>query len=202
MSAKMLRPRNGWLVCAGCNDEARPGDDGIQVGDVCRACEVDMYQSDKRTVVGPLSPVPTTGNPLLDAAAILEVDGWVRGEYACAEGKKCLAGAVRAACGLYADPALEERDLAYAMTQTTSYREATRRTERALFALAVRIEDKCQVPADKRRATAGDYNAEECLGVVTSYNDVVIMRNRPEDALRILREAAPNFNPRLKLPAS
>jgi hypothetical protein len=170
----------------------------------------------KRTILGPIHEVRSTGNPLIDAASILQADGWVRGSYVCEEGKKCLAGAVRAACGILPSPETETSEFVEKYTTRKWYQDGVRRSARALVTLAVAIHER-KKPVKKTYGSAltlysadlHDWehtlasistNPSTALEVVTTFNDEVLTREGDrEEAIKLLKKAGRSFNPRLKL---
>jgi hypothetical protein len=193
MAEKTLASRNGAIGCTECG-RIQPG---AKIGDDCANCieygDRGTIEVLKKTVLGPVNTVKNpTWNPLLDAATILRLDGWVAGDYVCEEGKKCLAGAIRAACGIFADPDMEEMPLAEKYIKTKAYAEGKRRVQRALIALANTIPDTTGYGTITDPAAA--------LDKVTSYNDSVLNNEGGAlEAIKLLRKAAKNFNPRLRL---
>lgn len=58
-------------------------------------------------------PVTNPATALAEAKFLLETDGWIVGNWKCETGKRCAAGAVRAACGHYERPESYSLDEAY-----------------------------------------------------------------------------------------
>lgn len=183
-----LEPRNGVTRCRRCYEDAPTG---VKPGDVHPECN-GVYVRDNRTVLGPLHAVVSTGNPLMDAALILEVDGWVAGDFVCSEGKKCLAGAVRAACGTFADPDMEIGDFALSYVKSPEYRDGDELLGRALTALAAEIEEQVGVSRAERVTARESPSRTDVLDVVTLYNDGVLAKGGEgrDDAIELLRAAA------------
>lgn len=242
----MLKPVNGVLGGSKCDrrydDEhaywadyaeddslknAKPGDPCP----LCKALRGTMHVSHsnckveirKTTIIGPINAVEATGNPLIDAAAILRVDGWVSGRWVCDDGKKCLAGAVRAACGILPDPELESAEFAEKYTKRKWYKDGKRKSARALVTLAMEIFDAENPEPKLKDYTDDKWNTAEerfedaheqwkrdrddvrtdvdvAVETVTNFNDGILSRKgKRQAAIKLLERAGEKFNPRMAL---
>lgn len=220
-----LKPVNGVLKCFNCEFYPSQGTWHIpavpdaKTGDACVYCKdsgyaiAGTYALDLTTQLGPSHVIDLTGNPLLDAATVLEVDGWVDGSWVCEKGKKCLDGALRAACGLFPSSASESHPWGFAYSTTKTYQRNNKRLHRAEFTLAETILETLKKAKAGTRAAdlreryerEGWYGQDLQLGhaveIITNYNDeVVATAGKRKDAIKVLLAAAVVFNPRRKLP--